>query len=116
MAQTARIHDIEPSAADRSQPPLRVVQDTATHAAEPAAPAEPAIGRNALVGAAAGFLAVTTAITVAGTLGGIGAVDSFGIGAFTGIWGGAGFGFMMGATIPLARHLDAHPAGSTRAD
>ncbi|MGQ0618047.1 MAG: hypothetical protein ACT4PW_13835 [Acidimicrobiia bacterium] len=74
---------------------------------------EPNIGRSAMVGYVVGFLIVAVAITVAGTLGGLGFGPSLGLGIFVGIWGGGGFGFMMGGTIPLARHLDSHSARST---
>lgn len=71
---------------------------------------EEGIGRNAAIGATVGLLVVTAGITVAGTVGGIGLGESLGPGAFVGVFGGAGFGFMMGATIPFARRLDArHP-------
>jgi hypothetical protein len=69
---------------------------------------EPNIGRSAMTGAVLGFVVATVAVTVLGILGGIGAGASLGLGIFVGMWGGAGFGFMMGATVPYARHLDAH--------
>lgn len=72
---------------------------------------EPNIGRTATLGAALGFLVVTIATTTAGTLGGIGAMNSLGLGAFAGMWGGVGFGFMVGAAFPLARHLNASDHG-----
>lgn|SRR5690606_29656318 len=68
---------------------------------------EAGVGRAAALGAVIGFLVITVAITVGGTLGGIGAGASLAIGAFVGMWGGAGFGFMVGGTVPLSRHLDA---------
>jgi hypothetical protein len=71
---------------------------------------EPGIGRTAVIGAAVGFLVSTIGITVAGSLGGIGFGASLGLGAFVGTWGGAGFGFMMGGTLPLARRLDSQPS------
>jgi Mg/Co/Ni transporter MgtE len=77
-----------------------------------AASDEPNIGRSAAIGAAIGFVVVTVGITVAGTVGGMQPGSALGLGAFVGTWGGAGFGFMMGGTIPLARH-EAHTDGST---
>jgi hypothetical protein len=74
----------------------------------------PNFGRTAMIGYLVGFIAATVAITVAGTLGGLGFGASLGLGAFVGIWGGGGFGFMMGGTVPLARHLDAQSAHSTQ--
>ena len=106
MAEAARTYQVEPSTPKVIRPPLEVVHD-----GDPARSSgeEPNVGRNAMIGAAVGFLVVTVAITTAGTLGGIGFGASLGLGAFVGMWGGTGFGFMMGGTIPLARHLDARP-------
>jgi hypothetical protein len=53
-----------------------------------------------------GFLVVATAITVGGCIGGLGFAPALGLGCFVGVWGGGGFGFMMGGTLPLARQLD----------
>jgi hypothetical protein len=52
----------------------------------------------------------TLAITLAGTILGLGFGASLGLGMFIGFWGGAGYGFMMGATVPMALHHDAAPA------
>jgi alkyl hydroperoxide reductase subunit AhpC len=67
---------------------------------------EPNLGRSAVRGYGIGFLVTTVAITVTGTLGGLGFGPSLGLGAFVGVWGGGGFGFMLGGTLPLARYLD----------
>lgn len=69
--------------------------------------ADPPVGRAAAVGAALGCLASVVGIAVAGTASGMDPGGALGLGAFVGIWGGAGFGFMMGATLTLARHEDA---------
>lgn len=75
----------------------------------------PPVWRKAAFGAVAGFVLSTVAVVVAGVAGGMGAGAALGLGAFVGLWGGVGFGFMMGATVPLSRHLDAaharRPAG-----
>ncbi|HEY8543945.1 MAG TPA: hypothetical protein VIL36_02815 [Acidimicrobiales bacterium] len=74
-----------------------------------ALPAEqdpPRVGRGAVIGYLVGFTVLTAAITVAGTLGGLGWQAALGLGAFVGMWGGGGFGFMLGGTLPFARHLD----------
>jgi hypothetical protein len=110
MAETARIHDDAPKAGE-SKPTLQLVHDIAGH--DTGAAPEPDIGRSVVIGAVAGFLVVAVGITVAGTVGGIGFGGSLGLGVFVGIWGGGGFGFMMGATVPFARHLDAQSARST---
>jgi thioredoxin-dependent peroxiredoxin len=74
---------------------------------------EATAGRSAVTGAALGFAAVTTCITVIGTIGGMEPPNALGIGAFVGTWGGAGFGFMLGGTIPLARRQEDHVVRST---
>ena len=58
---------------------------------------DPEILRTAVLGAAIGIVVVTLGVTIAGVLG---------LGLFIGTWGGGGFGFMMGGTIPFARHMD----------
>jgi hypothetical protein len=65
---------------------------------------EALVGRNALIGAIAGFLTVLVGITIGGTLAGLGVMPSLGIGLFVGAFGGTGFGFMMGATVQGAKH------------
>jgi hypothetical protein len=77
---------------------------------------EPDVGRTAMIGAALGFVGVALPIAVLGTLGGLGVVSALGLGAFVGMWGGAGFGFMMGGTIPLGRQLDAAPVAAPMSD
>jgi hypothetical protein len=64
----------------------------------------PNIVRAAWVGALIGLVVVTAAVALAGILGGIERGSALGLGAFIGIWGGTGFGLMMGATITIARH------------
>jgi hypothetical protein len=110
MSSTARDDDVpadDPSP-DR-RPHLEVVPPSTATAIEPER-REPNLGRSGLIGYIIGFVASVVGITIGGTLGGLGLGSSFGLGAFAGVWGGGGFGFMLGATIPLARHVDAqHP-------
>lgn len=82
---------------------------TRDHTTDPAPTGaeEPDVWRNAAVGAVIGFLVTTLATTAAGLAAGIEPGSALGLGAFIGSWGGAGFGFMMGATVPFARHLEA---------
>jgi hypothetical protein len=68
---------------------------------------EPNTARSAMIGYAIGFAVACVGLTIGGTIAGLGFGPSLGLGAFIGMWGGGGFGFMVGATIPLARHLDA---------
>lgn len=110
MAQPARIHTSEPDAVDAPKPVLQLLSEAVDGAAEIAV--EPNLGRSAVIGYVIGFLVVAVGITTAGTLAGLGFGSSLGLGAFVGVWGGGGFGFMMGGTIPLARHLDSQSAHS----
>jgi hypothetical protein len=105
VESTARDHTIEPAPAD-DRIRLHVVagpeqSDEATNAEEPD------VWRSAAVGAVIGFLVATIAVTAAGLAGGLETGSAVGLGIFVGMWSGVGFGFMMGATVPLARHLDA---------
>lgn len=77
--------------------------------------AEPQVGRSALIGAAIGFLVALVALTAGGTALGVDLAGSLAFGAFVGSWGGAGFGFMVGATLPLARHADREEAAKRAA-
>ncbi len=113
MAETARTQPL--STAWVGRPPLRVVDGQAAPATageRPATPtsrwlAEPNVGRGALRGAALGFVCSLVGIGTFGTVSGMDPGSALGMGAFVGVWGGAGFGFMLGGTIPFARHLDA---------
>ena len=109
MAETVRLHD-DPQEPQR--PVLQLVQDTVDADTERPT-AEPNLGRSAVIGYVVGFFFVAIAITAIGTLSGWGFVNSLGLGTFVGVWGGGGFGFMMGGTIPLARHVDAQASRST---
>jgi hypothetical protein len=111
MTETVQIHDTGPGQDWLARPRLEAVPDAPAPAATRD---EPKVLRNSVVGAAVGFAVVAIAITVIGTLGGLGAGNAAGLGTFVGMWSGVGYGFMVGATVPLARHLDArHAARST---
>jgi hypothetical protein len=126
MAETARLHDDDDHDGEPSAPALHLVPARSTDHGVSAAVAPtdtvpggtaavaPNVGRTALIGFVVGFVLVTVAVTVAGTFAGYGAGASFGLGAFIGLWGGGGFGFMMGGTVPLARHLDAQASRAGR--
>lgn len=91
-----------------SAPGPRLVVVPPVQAAEtPSVPDEPNVGRSAAIGAAIGFFAGTCIVAVACALTGLDLGSSIGLGIFVGMWGGAGFGFMVGGTIPLARQADA---------
>jgi hypothetical protein len=92
---------------------MRVAEDVPVLPAVPAetaSEADPRYGRSAAVGFVVGVLLVTAAITLAGTIGGMGFGPALGLGACAGIWGGGGFGFLLGATLPVARHFDEEAA------
>jgi hypothetical protein len=110
----AQEHLIQPSAMRPPRPALEVVRNepvtaltTSDASAVSSATAEPHIGRSAMIGVVIGFFTVMIAVTIGSLLLGIEPGGALGIGGFVGVWGGGGFGFMFGATIPLARHLDA---------
>lgn len=74
---------------------------------------DPNIARTAAIGAVIGVTVVTIGVTLAGLLGGLGFGGAVGLGLFIGMWGGGGFGFMMGGTIPFARHMDRADAAAS---
>jgi hypothetical protein len=112
MAQTAPIHDPDP-ALPEPKPTLQLVREPDGDDATAPEAVMPNVGRTAMIGYVVGFVVATVVITVAGTLAELGFGASLGLGAFVGVWGGGGFGFMMGGTLPFARHLDAQSARST---
>ena len=57
--------------------------------------------RGSLIGAALGFVVLTVTITLVGTLGGFAPISALGLGAFVGLWGGCGFGMMMGGVVAM---------------
>ena len=107
MSESARWSDDELQAPPRVRPQLEVVKGIAHTESSTRVDDEPDVVHSAMLGYIVGFLTVAVAITVAGTLGGLGFGASLGLGVFVGIWGGGGFGFMIGATVPFSRHLDA---------
>jgi hypothetical protein len=68
-----------------------------------AAAEEPPVGRAAARGALLGFLLVGLGVTWMAYSGGADVGGAVGVGVFVGIWGGCGFGGMMGATLCVAR-------------
>src|SRR6187402_2923987 len=111
MAAPAPILATEPDEIAEPNLALHLVRDTV--ATQARVVTEPNVGRSAVIGYVVGFLVAAIVITGAGTLAGWGFGNALGLGAFVGIWGGGGFGFMMGATVPYALYLDALSAHST---
>ena len=68
-----------------------------------AAAEEPPVGRAAARGALLGFVLVGMGVTWMTYAGGADFGGAVGVGVFVGIWGGCGFGGMMGATLCVAR-------------
>ena len=62
-------------------------------------------GRAALRGALVGFPIAVVLITCLGLAYGFEWKSALGMGLFVGIWGGLGFGAMMGATRSLAKEM-----------
>ena len=113
MTDSAHWSDDELQGPPPVRPQLEVVKDVAETKDSNSVADEPDVGRSAMLGYVVGFFVVAVGITVAGTLGGLGFGASLGLGVFVGIWGGGGFGFMMGATVPFSRYLDAQATRST---
>ena len=64
------------------------------------------IGHAVLRGSLIGFAIVATIAWLVARLGGYSTADAFGVAAFAGLWGGPGFGGMMGATLAASRVHD----------
>jgi hypothetical protein len=109
MAEPARIYAAEPDEIAEPSPVLQLVHDTVV---EVGVVTEPNVGRSAVIGYVVGFFVAAFVITGAGTLAGWSFGNALGLGTFVGVWGGGGFGFMMGATVPYARYLDAQSTHS----
>lgn len=62
------------------------------------------VGRGALCGAVIGFIVVASLVTVVGMIAGLEALDSIGLGAFAAVWGGPGFGALVGAVMVITRN------------
>lgn len=59
--------------------------------------------RRTAIATIVGFVVVAAGVTGLSMLFGEDPIGSLGVGAFVGSWGGAGFGFMMGATQAAIR-------------
>jgi hypothetical protein len=76
------------------------------HEADRLADRQLGLGHAILIGSLIGFVTVATVVVLIGLLAGWDARNAIGIGAFAGIWGGPGFGGMMGATLAGSRAHD----------
>jgi hypothetical protein len=61
------------------------------------------VGRAAVRGVLVGLVAMSALGTGMGLATGFDMIDSLGLGAFAGVWGGPGFGGMLGATLAYVR-------------
>jgi len=62
------------------------------------------VARSALIGVAIGFLAMATLATTVACIAGLDLVEALGVGSFTALWGGPGFGAMFGAIAAITRN------------
>ena len=96
---------------------LELVHDEArSPTVDHAADDEAALWRSAMIGSVVGFIVLAVGITIAGTVGGIGAASALGLGVFVGAFGGAGFGFMMGASTALVRRVEPQPSAHSQGE
>lgn len=65
------------------------------------------IGRGMAVGAVLGWIGVTALGTILGLVGGMRPISAFGFAACVSVWGGLGFGAMMGGTVAFTHDLEA---------
>jgi hypothetical protein len=89
-------------------PAGREGDSTTSREVDPGPPkTEPDVLRSAVRGALLGFTIVLLAIGLGGTAAGMEPFGALGVGAFIGLLGGGGFGFMLGATTAVVRAEDA---------
>ncbi len=72
------------------------------------------IGRGVVIGAVFGWVGVTALATLLGLAGGMGLTSAFGFAACVSVWGGLGFGAMMGGTVAFTHDLEAEEAQQHR--
>lgn len=70
------------------------------------APEEAGLGRAALLGSLAGLTVIGLVIAATAVAIGVDVVGALGLGAFVGVWGGVGFGLMVGGTFTLVRNTE----------
>ncbi len=74
---------------------------------------EAGIGRAAATGAAIGFVVVLTIVACIALAGGAGVVSALAVGAFAALWGGPGWGGMVGAVRYADRIADDERSAAT---
>jgi hypothetical protein len=57
--------------------------------------------RGSVIGAGAGFVVTAALVVLIGALRGVEPASALGLGAFIGLWGGCGFGLMMGGVFAM---------------
>lgn len=62
------------------------------------------VGRAALIGVALGFVVLATLATAVASIAGLEPLEALGVGSFTALWGGPGFGAMFGAITAITRN------------
>ena len=105
MATTIEYRRTQTTTAAHGEALPNVVSDSASaepllrDAAQNVLSNEATLWRGALFGAALGFAFFALVIAIAATASGFAPVSALGIGAFVGLWGGLGFGMMMGGAF-----------------
>src|SRR5688572_17537765 len=79
------------------------MDDTGGEVVGPVGFFESGFGRAVLVGCVVGFVCTASLTTLIVWRAGAGLTAAAAVGAFTGFWGGPGFGGMMGATLHASR-------------
>ncbi len=89
-----------------SHRPVSVRREATASSARAATSADGRLGRAFLWGSLVGSVIVFAFCGGIALLAGMGAPAAAGIGLFTALWGGPGFGGMMGATLYFTEHVE----------
>ena len=90
----------------RSRRSVQASRATSAAAAAPELTVDQRVGRAAWRGVLVGLAGMTVLATGLGLATGFDLIDSLGLGAFAGVWGGPGFGGMLGAILAYVHAED----------